>query len=135
MTGVQTLDGVLIGCHKSVATKIRWDEDNFTGWHGYDADFSYRCYRNGFNVTVSALLPLVHYTKSTFYSDDFIKFQAIFAQKHYNLKNINYVAKSSRGMNYLIPKSLDLSAKLIEDNYLTLMVDCANYRFNNIDCC
>lgn len=82
MCGAQSLDGLFIGCHKSVAFNLNWDEETFPGWHGYDADFSYRAFRAGMNVTVCASIPLVHTTNGTFADEKFILAEANFFKKH-----------------------------------------------------
>ncbi len=62
MLGMQALDGVFFATRREVATALRFDEAAFDGWHGYDADFSYRCHQAGFRVAVALDIPLVHHS-------------------------------------------------------------------------
>lgn len=82
MFGAQGLDGVMIGCHRHIAEQLRWDEQTFDGWHGYDIDFTYRAFQAGFNIAVVGCLPLIHYSAGTFQSDDFRKYANAFCIKH-----------------------------------------------------
>jgi GT2 family glycosyltransferase len=82
MHGVQSLDGLFIACHRQVATNLKWDEKTFSGWHGYDSDFSYRAFRAGFTVAVCASIPLVHTTSGTFADEGFMSAEALFFKKH-----------------------------------------------------
>jgi GT2 family glycosyltransferase len=61
MGNLQALDGVWIAARADVAHRIRFDADTFDGWHGYDADFSFRCHLAGCRVGVVADIPLIHY--------------------------------------------------------------------------
>ena len=85
MFGAQALDGVMIGCHRHAAEQLRWDEQTFDGWHGYDVDFTYRAFLAGFNIAVLGFLPLIHYSTATFLSADFEKYEAAFSLKFPNI--------------------------------------------------
>src|SRR5205823_11727268 len=37
MLGMQALDGVFFAARREVAESMRFDDDAFDGWHGYDA--------------------------------------------------------------------------------------------------
>jgi len=136
LSGIQSLDGVLIGAHSSVARTLGWDQDTFDGWHGYDVDFSYRAYRAGFNVAVTCILPIVHYCQSTFMDPDFLNAEIKFIDKHDLIKNINYDRSYENchygSMDY--PGYLSLS-KIMEDlrnNFLGIMNDCTKIRYDNM---
>ena len=63
------------------AESIRFDEDAFDGWHGYDADFSCRCHQAGFRVAVALDIPLVHYS-SDGVDEAWLNYDARFRAKH-----------------------------------------------------
>ncbi|HRD65807.1 MAG TPA: glycosyltransferase [Candidatus Competibacter sp.] len=58
--GMQALDGVFIAMRKAVAETLRFDDENFDGFHLYDLDFTYRAFLNGFNLGVLTDIVLVH---------------------------------------------------------------------------
>jgi GT2 family glycosyltransferase len=64
MLGIQSLDGVFFATRRDVAQALGFDEETFDGWHGYDADFTYRCYRANFRVAVALDIRLVHYSSA-----------------------------------------------------------------------
>ncbi len=81
MQGMQALDGVLFAARREVAETIRFDEDTFDGWHGYDTDFSYRCHQAGLRVAVAFDIPLVHYSSGGV-DEGWLKYDARFRAKH-----------------------------------------------------
>ena len=82
MQGMQALDGVLFAARREVAETIRFDEDTFDGWHGYDTDFSYRCHQAGLRVDPVAFdIPLVHYSSGGV-DEGWLKYDARFRAKH-----------------------------------------------------
>jgi GT2 family glycosyltransferase len=81
MQGMQALDGVFFATRREVAETIRFDEDTFDGWHGYDTDFTYRCHQAGLQVAVAFDIPLVHYSLADV-DEAWLKYDARFRAKH-----------------------------------------------------
>ena len=132
MHGIQMLDGVLIGCHKHVAKKLKWDEISFPGWHGYDVDFSYRAHLNGYRVAVCAYLPIYHYTQSSFWDNVFLDVEPVFDKKFPQLKQFSHQLIENTGMRY--PGYSDFS-QIISDltiGFEQLMIDCAKHRYEHL---
>jgi GT2 family glycosyltransferase len=75
------LDGVFLACRRSVVEILRFDEQQFPGWHGYDADFSYRAYCHGFRVAVASDLFAIHYSWGN-QNDDWQRAASAFLTKH-----------------------------------------------------
>jgi glycosyltransferase involved in cell wall biosynthesis len=61
--GIQALDGVFIAANRRVVESVRFDEETFDGFHGYDTDFSYRAFLRGFELAVCKDILIAH--KST----------------------------------------------------------------------
>jgi len=64
--GMQALDGVLIAMRRSVAETLRFDDENFDGFHLYDLDFTYRAFQNGFNLGVLTDIVVVHHSEGRY---------------------------------------------------------------------
>jgi hypothetical protein len=58
--GIQSLDGVFLATRRSVAEALGFDEATFDGWHGYDADFTFRAHLAGRRLGVALDLPILH---------------------------------------------------------------------------
>lgn len=58
--GIQAMDGVFLATRREVAEAVGFDAATFDGWHGYDADFTFRAYLAGFRLGVMLDCPLVH---------------------------------------------------------------------------
>jgi len=136
LCGIQTLDGVLIGAHRTVAQKLEWDETTFDGWHGYDVDFSYRAYRAGFNVTVTCILPVIHYCQSDFMNNDFLNAEIKFFEKYQEIKEINYDRSYENchygAMDYPGYYSFQKIIDDLKNNFLQIMKDCTQIRYENM---
>jgi len=136
LNGIQSLDGVLIGAHSSVAKTLGWDQDTFDGWHGYDVDFSYRAYRAGYNVAVTCVLPIIHYCQSTFMDQDFLNAETKFFNKHDLIKNIKYDRSYENchygSMEYPGYGSLPEIMEDLKNNFLGIMNDCTKIRYENM---
>jgi GT2 family glycosyltransferase len=117
MYGAQSLDGLLIGCHRSVAFNLKWDEEAFPGWHGYDADFSYRAFRAGFNIAVSASIPLVHTTNGTFADEKFIHAEANFFKKYPETIQKDYPCGHLGSLRFAGYKSCGDVVKALSENF------------------
>lgn len=62
--GVDQIDGFIMALSPTVSETFRFDED-YDGWHGYDADLSAWCVANGHRVDV-ADLGARHHTRGGF---------------------------------------------------------------------
>lgn len=60
--GILTLDGVFLAVRREAAERIGFDAVTFDGWHGYDADFTFRAHLAGFRLGVALDLPIVHHS-------------------------------------------------------------------------
>jgi GT2 family glycosyltransferase len=79
--GIVALDGVFFAARRGVAERIGFDEQTFDGWHGYDTDFVFRCYLDGFRIAVCPAIELIHF--STGKTDlAWLKYEKRFAAKH-----------------------------------------------------
>jgi len=78
---IEALDGVFIAARRTVAERIGFDAATFDGFHGYDADFSFRAHRAGFGLAVALDLPLVHRSTGTIDAAR-ARYHARFAEKH-----------------------------------------------------
>ncbi|HEY8245642.1 MAG TPA: glycosyltransferase, partial [Casimicrobiaceae bacterium] len=58
--GIQAMDGVFLAARRPVAQAIGFDADTFDGWHGYDADFTFRAHLAGHRLAVALDLPIAH---------------------------------------------------------------------------
>jgi glycosyltransferase involved in cell wall biosynthesis len=56
----QGMDGLFIATRREVAEAVRFDEETFDGWHGYDSDFTYRCYLAGYRLGIMTDVPILH---------------------------------------------------------------------------
>ena len=130
MSGIQALDGMLIGCSREVASLLKWDDINFLGWHGYDIDFSYRAFRAGFHVAVCGVLPIIHHTNSTFSAPEVRNTASILYEKHPMIKkitsnriNIQSVTNSSYGH-----KDFEAVMNFLRENYSQMIANNAMVR-------
>lgn len=60
VAGIQAMDGVFLAARREVAEAVGFDAVTFDGWHGYDADFTFRAHLAGFRLGVMLDCPLVH---------------------------------------------------------------------------
>jgi len=81
MLGMQSVDGVFFAVSRDAADAIRFDEDTFDGWHGYDADFTFRCHLTGLRVAVASDIPLVHHSSGSA-DAAWLEYDARFRAKH-----------------------------------------------------
>ena len=59
----------------------RWDQETFDGWHGYDADFSFRAHLAGFRLGVACDIAISHASVGHV-GQDWMKYAERFSQKH-----------------------------------------------------
>jgi len=62
---VETVDGLLMVLSPRAVRELRFDADEFTGFHGYDADFCFQARAAGMRVVVDDLR-VMHHTKGGF---------------------------------------------------------------------
>lgn len=62
--GIQALDGVFFAANRRVVESVRFDEETFDGFHGYDTDFTYAAFLHGFKLAVCKDILIAH-KKST----------------------------------------------------------------------
>ncbi|HRF62083.1 MAG TPA: glycosyltransferase [Candidatus Competibacter sp.] len=82
--GMQALDGVLIAMRRSVAETLRFDDENFDGFHLYDLDFTYRAFQNGFNLGVLTDIVVVHHSEGR-YDEQWLDYHRRFLSKFENV--------------------------------------------------
>ena len=58
--GVQALDGVFFAANRRVVESVRFDEETFDGFHGYDTDFTFAAFLHGFEVAVCKDILIAH---------------------------------------------------------------------------
>lgn len=63
--GAQMLDGLWFAARTVAARRIRFD-DQLPGFHGYDADFTYRCHLGGLRVAICPGLWIMHASQGNF---------------------------------------------------------------------
>lgn len=79
--GMEALDGVFLAARREVACAVGFDGDTFDGWHGYDADFTFRAHLAGFRLGVMLDCPLVHRSRGRA-DRDLAKYFRRFEGKH-----------------------------------------------------
>lgn len=63
---MHALDGLFIACRRSVVEKVRFDEQTFDGWHGYDVDFTFAAHLAGFKLAVACDIAIIHASRGPF---------------------------------------------------------------------
>jgi hypothetical protein len=66
MQSIEALDGVFIAVRRAVWEAMRFDEQNFDGFHLYDIDFSYRAARAGYRLAVPLDLSIIHQSTGSY---------------------------------------------------------------------
>lgn len=79
--GMQSMDGVFLAARRDAALAIGFDAVTFDGWHGYDADFTFRAHLAGRTLGVALDLPLVHQSRGRA-DPGRARYHARFAAKH-----------------------------------------------------
>lgn len=78
---IQAMDGVFLATRREVAASVGFDEATFDGWHGYDADFTFRAHLAGHRLGVALDVPIVH--RSMGNPDEArLRYHLRFAEKH-----------------------------------------------------
>lgn len=81
VAGMQALDGVFLAVRRAAIESIGFDGDTFDGWHGYDADVTFRAHLAGLAVGVALDLPVVHYSRHV-PDEARMRYHLRFARKH-----------------------------------------------------
>jgi hypothetical protein len=81
--GLQGLDGMFFVAKRAVVETVRFDEETFDGFHGYDLDFSFAAYLAGFSVGTSADIAVIHASGGAF-GDAWQRYANRFAEKHHD---------------------------------------------------
>jgi len=63
---IQAVDGLFMAFKNDVVKKVRFDEENFNGFHCYDVDFSFSVYKAGFRLGVATDIPVLHASQGKF---------------------------------------------------------------------
>jgi GT2 family glycosyltransferase len=66
MEGAQAMDGLFLAFRREVIMRVGWDQQNFTGFHCYDIDCTYRAYQMGYRLAVVVDLPMLHLSHGNF---------------------------------------------------------------------
>jgi GT2 family glycosyltransferase len=87
LDGTKAIDGIFIACRKAMFEHIKgFDEKTFTGWHGYDVDFTFRAHLAG--AKMATLVDVLVYHKSHMANltadklREFAHFQSIIVARH-----------------------------------------------------
>jgi glycosyl transferase family 2 len=78
---IQGLDGVFFAARRPVAERIGFDAATFDGWHGYDTDFTFRCYLAGYRLAVCLDIRLVHFSQGAV-DEAWLRYAGRFQEKH-----------------------------------------------------
>jgi GT2 family glycosyltransferase len=81
VAGMQAMDGVFLAARRDAAEAVGFDAVTFDGWHGYDADFTFRAHRAGRSLAVALDVPVVHLS-SWNHDDARLRYHRRFAEKH-----------------------------------------------------
>lgn len=79
--GIKMLDGLFFAVRRSVVQRVLFDECNFDGFHGYDADFTYSAFLAGFRLAVCNDIAVIHDSGGNF-DATFQKYAQRFVDKH-----------------------------------------------------
>ena len=79
--GIQALDGFFFAVTRRVVNEIRFDEQNFDGFHIYDTDFTFAAYLAGFKLAVCNDILIAHQSRGN-YCEKYAAFSARFMEKY-----------------------------------------------------
>lgn len=80
--GIQGMDGLFIAARRTVLETVRFDEENFDGFHVYDTDFTYAAHLAGFRLAVCKDLLIAHKSGGNYEDGAYAKFGERFMQKY-----------------------------------------------------
>ncbi len=78
--GIQALDGLFVAAKRRVLKKIRFDENNFDGFHLYDLDFTYSAFLEKFQIIIDHRIHILHHSPGIF-DNDWQRYRQRFNQK------------------------------------------------------
>jgi GT2 family glycosyltransferase len=81
VAGMQSLDGVFLAWRRAAIEAIGFDGVTFDGWHGYDADLTFRAHLAGRKLAVALDVPIVHYSRNV-PDEARMRYHLRFAAKH-----------------------------------------------------
>lgn len=79
--GIQALDGFFFAVNRRVINEVRFDEQNFDGFHIYDTDFTFAAYLAGFKLAVCKDIFIAHQSRGN-YCEKYAVFSARFMEKY-----------------------------------------------------
>lgn len=82
VTGIQALDGMFFAARREAFERVRFDEETFDGFHGYDVDFSYAAHKAGLRVGVNNRFLVLHHSAGRF-AEAWLGYRARFLAKHF----------------------------------------------------
>jgi GT2 family glycosyltransferase len=80
--GIKAMDGVFLCTRRNLAREIPFDEKAFTGFHGYDMDFTFRAHLAGFRLAVGCDLCILHESSGQ-WDNSWKRYEDIFRLKHF----------------------------------------------------
>lgn len=88
---IQAVDGLFMTFKRDVASKVRFDEECFDGFHCYDIDFSFSVYKAGFRLGVATDIPVLHASEGKFE-----EIWRVYAQKLYEKHQMDLSPQRNR---------------------------------------
>lgn len=79
--GIEALDGLFIATKKEVWENVRFDEETFDGFHGYDLDFTFAAHLAGFRIAVCSDIGIIHQSIGK-HDDNWHKYRSQFMDKY-----------------------------------------------------
>ncbi|HXE55267.1 MAG TPA: glycosyltransferase [Tepidisphaeraceae bacterium] len=81
IVGMKALDGVFLCTYRKVVEAIPFDQDNFSGFHLYDIDFTFRAHLAGLRVAVCCDLHILHESYGNL-NREWSRYEQLFTLKH-----------------------------------------------------
>ena len=78
---IQALDGLCFIASRETVDQLRFDDEQFNGFHLYDLDYSYRAHLLGLRIGVMTDIPMIHMSTGIF-GQDWNLFRQRFVDKH-----------------------------------------------------
>ncbi len=100
----QVIDGVFIAAHRGILETLGFDQD-YTGFHYYDVDLSYRARLAGVNIGIATDLGLRHHSTGSF-NEGWNAAKAIFERKFPDLRGVP--GEHAHWYSMAVPRELDL---------------------------
>ncbi len=81
VTDIQAMDGFFFAVNRRVLDTVRFDEQNFDGFHVYDTDFTFAAYLAGFKLAVCKDIVIAHQSGGNF-GEEYLGYSARFTEKY-----------------------------------------------------